>query len=120
LPNHTAIRLCALADIPDGGGHEVVTVNASGELRILLLRRGSEVWGYINRCPHFLIPLNYRPDVFCTYEAKVLMCAHHSSMFRFEDGYCFDGPCQGKNLERVQVVMEEGAVLLSCAVSSEW
>jgi nitrite reductase/ring-hydroxylating ferredoxin subunit len=28
------------------------------------------------------------------------MCAHHSAMFRFEDGLCVDGPCQGASLIR--------------------
>ena len=32
------------------------------------------------------------------------MCAHHSAMFRFEDGVCIDGPCQGAALTPVPFV----------------
>lgn len=95
--------LCALADIPDGGACERAFGPEHQKLRILLLRRGGEVWGYINECPHFSVPLNFEPDVFCTYNGEILMCAHHSAMFRFEDGQCIDGPCLGQALRKAPI-----------------
>jgi nitrite reductase/ring-hydroxylating ferredoxin subunit len=95
--------LCALADIPDGGGREWVRGAGETALRVLLLRRETTVWGYLNRCPHFSLPLNYEPDTFCTYDAQSVMCAHHSAMFRFDDGACYDGPCLGHRLMAVPV-----------------
>jgi nitrite reductase/ring-hydroxylating ferredoxin subunit len=40
----------------------------------------------------------------------LLMCAHHSAMFRFEDGLCIDGPCQGAALMAVAIRIEHGQV----------
>jgi nitrite reductase/ring-hydroxylating ferredoxin subunit len=37
------------------------------------------------------------------------MCAHHSALFRFEDGKCIDGPCKGASLDAVQVVIDSDA-----------
>ena len=102
--------LCALADIPDGGGCEHVFGPEHEQLRVLLLRRGDAVWGYVNRCPHFSIPLNFEPNVFCTYDGEILMCAHHSAMFRFESGECIDGPCLGHRLTRVPIEVMDGNV----------
>jgi nitrite reductase/ring-hydroxylating ferredoxin subunit len=37
------------------------------------------------------------------------MCAHHSALFRFEDGHCIEGPCAGASLDAVQVTVDEDA-----------
>ena len=95
--------LCALFDIQDGGGRECTVGVGEAAVRVLLLRRGGDVWAYLNRCPHFSLPLNYEPDLFWTYDAASVMCAHHSAMFRFEDGVCYDGPCLGSALAAVAV-----------------
>ncbi|WP_343049948.1 Rieske (2Fe-2S) protein [Burkholderia guangdongensis] len=70
---------------------------------IVIVRRGDDAWAYRNVCPHFSIPLNYEPDTFWAYDAQWLMCAHHSAMFRFEDGMCVDGPCEGAALTAIPV-----------------
>ena len=103
--NPSTDAICTLADVPDGGGLEAAPT-------VLVLRRGDEVWAYRNVCPHFSIPLNYEPDAFWTYGGGLLMCAHHSAMFRFEDGVCVDGPCLGASLVPVPIRIEGGRVML--------
>ncbi|MBN3785923.1 Rieske 2Fe-2S domain-containing protein [Burkholderia sp. Ac-20353] len=106
--------LCALDDVPDGGAlcvagavHDTVPADADAgtpdSADVVVLRRCDEAWAYRNVCPHFSIPLNYEPGTFWTYDAQWLMCAHHSAMFRFEDGRCVDGPCEGAGLTAVPV-----------------
>jgi nitrite reductase/ring-hydroxylating ferredoxin subunit len=95
--------LCLLDDIEDGHAREVDATAGANRHRVIVLRRGDEAWAYENVCPHFSIPLNYEADTFWTYDAELLMCAHHSAMFRFEDGLCVDGPCQGAALARVAI-----------------
>lgn len=103
-------HLCDLAQVPDGGGLEI-PAGLAGEAGVVVLRRGNHIWAYRNVCPHFSIPLNYEPGVFWTYESALLMCAHHSAMFRFEDGHCVDGPCHGCALTSVPVRIERGRVI---------
>ena len=50
---------------------------------------------------------------FWTYDAQWLMCAHHSAMFRFEDGVCVDGPCVGHALTPVPIRIVDGAIFKS-------
>jgi nitrite reductase/ring-hydroxylating ferredoxin subunit len=90
--------LCQVQDIPDGGGHEVQFGGGKDAFGVLLIRRGDRVWAYRNRCPHYSIPLNFELDTFHVFDGEVLMCAHHTAMFRVEDGHCYDGPCQGARL----------------------
>ncbi|MGB3436726.1 Rieske (2Fe-2S) protein [Achromobacter sp.] len=98
--------LCRIEDIPDGGS---LTVDL-GAQPVILLRRGQSVWGYLNRCPHFSVTLNAAHGMVLTYEAQVLMCAHHSALFRFEDGLCIEGPCQGAALDSQPLLVDAGRV----------
>ncbi|HTT11373.1 MAG TPA: Rieske 2Fe-2S domain-containing protein [Burkholderiaceae bacterium] len=92
-----------LAAIPDGGACAVDQRQPDGSTRaVILLRRGGQVWAYINRCPHFSLPLDFEPGEFATYDGRILMCAHHSAMFRYEDGVCIEGPCAGHRLDAVE------------------
>jgi nitrite reductase/ring-hydroxylating ferredoxin subunit len=101
-----------VSDVPDGGGREVVRGEGAGAVPVLLLRRGPAVWAYRNLCPHFSLPLNYEPQSFHTYDGETVMCAHHSAMFRFEDGFCFDGPCAGASLDPLAIVCRDGRIHL--------
>jgi nitrite reductase/ring-hydroxylating ferredoxin subunit len=90
----------ALADVSEGGARCARRIDADGVVqRVIVLRRGETLWAYVNRCPHFSVGLDFEPGEFATYDGAVLMCAHHSAMFRYEDGYCFDGPCLGQRLD---------------------
>ena len=104
--------LCRLGEVPDGGGCEVVLGDGPGAVRVLVLRRGPDVWAYRNTCPHFSLPLNYEPQTFHTYDGEAVMCAHHGAMFRFEDGFCFDGPCVGSSLDPLAVLRRDDRIHL--------
>lgn len=98
--------LCRVDDIPDGGS---LRVDLEAQ-PLILLRRGAAVWGYLNRCPHFSVTLHAAHGAVLTYEGQVLMCAHHSALFRFEDGLCIEGPCQGAALDPQPLRIEEDSV----------
>jgi nitrite reductase/ring-hydroxylating ferredoxin subunit len=110
---HTLIPgtvLCHLNEIPDGGAKEVVFGAGPDCFRVLLLRLGKEAYAYHNCCPHYSLPLNYEPGAFHVYDREYLMCAHHTALFRIEDGECFDGPCAGAHLTRVAIVNDGNTV----------
>jgi nitrite reductase/ring-hydroxylating ferredoxin subunit len=102
--------LCELEQVPDGGAHEVQFGDGKNTFGVLLLRRGEQVWAYRNCCPHFSIPLNYEPQTFHCFDGELLMCAHHTAMFRVEDGYCYDGPCMGAHLQALPL-QRDGSLL---------
>ena len=51
--------LCRLDEIPDGGATAVDASLADGDESLILLRRGDQVRGYLNVCPHAGRRLDY-------------------------------------------------------------
>lgn len=103
--------LCRLSDIPDGGSLGLAP-NPRGRDQILLVRKGSRVFGYVNNCPHYdRAPMGWRKDEFLNGDRSLIMCASHGALFRIEDGVCVLGPCIGQALQPVPLRVLEGKVL---------
>lgn len=102
--------LCDLDAITDGGAREFIFGTGPDTLRVFVVRRGANAWGYINECPHHYVPLNDREDAFVTYDHAWIICSAHAAVFRYEDGFCEDGPCKGKRLRPFAVAVDGGAV----------
>ncbi|NWF10887.1 Rieske 2Fe-2S domain-containing protein [Pseudomonas salomonii] len=109
--------LCDVDDIEDGRAISVSALVSGTQQALVLVRRDEEVFAYINECPHFSVRLDYRPGKFEVYQKRVLMCAHHSALFRIEDGYCIEGPCAGNRLQIVPVSVVEGAVFRTSSLA---
>jgi nitrite reductase/ring-hydroxylating ferredoxin subunit len=107
-------RVCALEDLPDAGEREgrEFDVRPDGYAKLFLVRRGDEVFAYLNRCPHRGTPLNWVPDQFLDRERNHILCATHGALFRLEDGHCLAGPCAGDALDPVEIELRDGAVYL--------
>ena len=105
--------LCALDDIENETGKELVIgdENEKWPFRMFVVRKGDDVWGYVNSCPHQHIPLNYFPDRFVSHDKQFIMCANHAALFNFDDGYCVSGPCAGETLQRIPVTVVDGKLV---------
>jgi len=104
-------RLCALDDIQDGGSKGALP-NARGRDQVLLVRRGDQVFGYINNCPHYdRAPLGWKKDEFLNGARDHIMCSAHGALFRIDDGACVIGPCLGQALQPITVTVEGGQVV---------
>ncbi|MFM7632808.1 MAG: Rieske 2Fe-2S domain-containing protein [Betaproteobacteria bacterium] len=101
--------LCRIDDIPDQNGREVCFGAGKENFKVLLLRQGEQVWTYVNFCPHFSLPLNYEPQTFVTLDG-LIMCAHHTAFFNFNDGRCVDGPCIGDGLVALPSYVQDDLV----------
>lgn len=105
--------VCELSQIPDQGGWEVTFGQGKEPFQLLLLRRNDQVWAYHNSCPHFSIPLNFEPQHFIATDGKLVMCAHHTAFFNFDDGLCVDGPCLGARLLAVPIQIIDGKIFIA-------
>ena len=99
-----AAALCRRDELRDGEVREVgaglIAWRSSGEIRV-----------FVNRCPHFRIPLNDAPGGFKVH-GGLLMCVHHYSYFNFPHGVCVSGPCEGEPLETVAIRIEGESIYL--------
>lgn len=104
------VRLCALEDIADPGALELSWGEDDWPLSLFVVRCGSEVYGYVNHCPHAGHELNLRPDEFLTREGDLIMCRSHGAQFRIDTGLCVAGPCPGEHLRAFAVEVVDGDV----------
>ena len=98
------------AAIADGEGREYRFGAGPSAFSMLVVRRGEAVRGYLNLCPHFSLPLNARAGQFTDPERGLVMCFNHFALFRFEDGACIEGACEGEALDPVPVEIVEGLI----------
>jgi nitrite reductase/ring-hydroxylating ferredoxin subunit len=101
--------LCRLEDIPNGASKGFVAI-AGGFTGLMAIRRGNEVFVYVNSCPHIGTPLDWTPDRFLSRDGSTIVCATHGAQFRIDDGVCISGPCIGDSLEAVPTEIREGTV----------
>lgn len=102
--------LCDLADIDDPGAKGFVVEKDGTRLRVFVVRRGGEVFGYVNSCPHVGVPLNLEDDKFLDLFKTGILCANHFALFEIDSGYCVRGPCTGRRLAPFPVMIRDGKV----------
>lgn len=101
-------RVCRLDDLVDGIG---TGFNFGDEkpFRLFVVRKGLQVWGYVNACSHFGVELNPGADhTFLNPDGTAIRCQHHGALFAIEDGRCLRGECDGEGLTPVPVRIRDG------------
>ncbi|HYW90948.1 MAG TPA: Rieske (2Fe-2S) protein [Gammaproteobacteria bacterium] len=112
-PGREPWHLCDLAELPDPGSRGFMAGRGRDGLGFFIVRRGDEIYGYVNSCPHLGVNLEWVPDRFLNPERTRIQCSLHMAQFRIEDGYCLWGPCACQSLQPVAVEVREGRVLLT-------
>lgn len=103
--------LCDLADIADPGAREFRAEVDGERRRVFVVRRGGEVFGYVNACPHVGAPLNLEDDKFLDLFQTSILCANHFALFEIASGRCTRGPCVGRSLIPFPVAVRDGMVV---------
>jgi nitrite reductase/ring-hydroxylating ferredoxin subunit len=106
------LELCRLDDIPDGGAHGFAVEGPALAQRLIVVRQGARVFGYVNSCPHVPSRLDFISDDFLDPDGAYLECQGHGALFRIDDGYCIAGPCAGQSLLSAPVRVADGRVWL--------
>jgi nitrite reductase/ring-hydroxylating ferredoxin subunit len=107
----TLRALCKVEDIPDGAA-KGFSPPAGGFTGLFAVRRGDDVFVYVNSCPHIGVPLDWMPDRFLTADGARIVCATHGAEFGIESGLCLRGPCLGDRLEQVMIEIKDGVILV--------
>ena len=105
--------LCSLDDLDDPGTREF-SVDREGRLQnVFLVRKGNDVFGYLNACPHAGQPLNRMRSRFLNLSETPLFCSAHAATFEIETGLCLGGPCAGKSLTQISLHRDGDEVFLA-------
>lgn len=107
--------VCSLESLPDGVASIVVvrtcSTNGADDTRsvsLLLLRTGDSIAAYLNRCAHFGVPLARTQQQLLFTPNVSLRCNVHYAEYRWSDGHCLSGECDGEPLVQVPVDLEPG------------
>jgi nitrite reductase/ring-hydroxylating ferredoxin subunit len=111
--------ICAFADLGDPGSRAFSLGEGDWPLRGFVVRRGDQVFGYVNHCPHAGHPLNWHPDQFLSPDRSAILCSSHGALYDIASGECIAGPCAGRGLRSLPLRIEAGWVLLSEEVALE-
>jgi len=108
--------LCPLAELRDGEArmHSVFAaadVQLQHPFRILLLRSGDQVQAYVNRCAHFGVPLAQRQEQLLYTPHTSVLCNVHYARYRWHDGVCDRGDCQGASLPPIPLLQDSAGML---------
>jgi len=107
--------VCALEDVPLDGAIVVAFGAALRAPEIIVVRDAAGVRGFVNVCPHWSLPLNIDRRIYA-HDGHV-HCDHHYAIFRFTDGRCTDGVCEGDGLEPAPLAVRDGRVVLAATDS---
>lgn len=105
------IVLCHSDAIPEGGARGFDLPQG----RIFGVKKNSELYLYLNRCPHLGLPLEWEPHAFLDNEGLYIKCANHGAFFVPESGECIQGPCRGDSLWAIDYRLEDGQVIIPAA-----
>jgi nitrite reductase/ring-hydroxylating ferredoxin subunit len=104
--------LARVADLPDGATRGFDLTADEWPLTGFVVRVGAELHAYLNRCPHALRQLNFRPDSFLTPDGELIQCTAHGALFEKHTGLCVAGPCVDESLRRLPVAVVDGELRL--------
>lgn len=80
---------------------------------IIVTRKRNKFFGYENLCPHGGTRLDTVAGEFMDEEGNFIACGKHKAMFDLDTGHCFIGPCQGKALTPVELVIDDGDICIT-------
>ncbi|CAM2193839.1 Rieske 2Fe-2S domain-containing protein [Paraburkholderia sp. A1RI_3L] len=97
------VRVCAAGDLVEGGqGVRCRASYAGGEAVVFFVRYNGRPYGYLNRCAHVPMELDWVEGQFFESSGLYLMCATHGAIYEPDTGRCVGGPCRGGRLRPVQ------------------
>ena len=105
-----AYAICSMNEIPSqkARGFHLMIVGEDGNPRpwpIIVVRWGRQVFGYVNKCPHDGVNLDWERNQFLDPNGIRLMCGKHGALFELGTGMCVDGPCKGRSLTPVALAV---------------
>jgi nitrite reductase/ring-hydroxylating ferredoxin subunit len=125
-PTHTetAYAICGFTEIPSqrARGFNLVRLDETGAEHpypIVVIRWGRQVFGYLNRCPHDGVNLDWERNQFLDPNGVRLMCGKHGGLFEIGTGLCVEGPCKGKSLEPVTLAVLDGDICVTGVILAE-
>ena len=105
--------ICASVDLIDGGkGMRFDVARFGRQEPAFVIRYQGRVFAYYNRCAHVPIEMDCNAGEFFDHSGLYLICATHGALYHPATGRCQMGRCDGRGLEALNVLEQDGHVYL--------
>ena len=102
------IEICPSDHIQEKGKGVRFPVTVQGENAVgFVIRYQGTAHGYVNRCAHIAMELDWAEGEFFESSGLYLMCATHGAIYEPDTGRCAGGPCQGGRLKPITIIEQE-------------
>jgi nitrite reductase/ring-hydroxylating ferredoxin subunit len=109
--DETTIFICQSSALEEAGKGIRFPLTAGGEDATgFVVRYDNTVYGYLNRCAHVPIELDWNEGDFFESGGLYLMCSTHGAIYTPDTGHCAGGPCRGGRLRPITVVEKDNQV----------
>jgi nitrite reductase/ring-hydroxylating ferredoxin subunit len=103
--------ICASGDLLEAGTGVRFEVEYFGETApAFAVRYRGRVYGYLNRCAHVAMELDWRAGEFFDLQGRDLICSTHGATYAADTGRCLGGPCGGASLVALRLEERGGQV----------
>ncbi len=75
-----------------------------------VVRKDGAAHGYLNRCAHVAMELDWQEGVFFDSAGRDLLCSTHGAVYEARSGRCLGGPCNRGALVKLRIEEREGNV----------
>lgn len=74
---------------------------------IILILDRSKIYAWLDACPHYpqATPLSWKTGQYLSKDEKFIQCFAHGALFNLKTGLCEQGPCMGKKLSKIPLVI---------------
>ncbi len=119
-----AYAICAAKEVPNRRGKAFSLLRVDENKvqcpwHIFVVRWDKQFFGYVNRCPHDGVNLDWEPNQFLDPGMKRIICGKHGSLFELETGRCIEGPCLGQSLEPISLSVIDGDICVTGVTLAE-
>jgi nitrite reductase/ring-hydroxylating ferredoxin subunit len=113
LKSDSLIEVCHVDDLPVGE-FKTFDYNYDGyAYQGVVINYNSELYAYLNICPHAGIPLDASDSGLFNADGSYLICRKHWALFEPHTGKCVSGPCPIAPLLKFDVIIQEGTIFVS-------
>jgi nitrite reductase/ring-hydroxylating ferredoxin subunit len=103
--------ICESAALVESGRGVRFEVEYFGEpAGAFVVRKNGTVHGYLNRCAHVAMELDWQEGVFFDADGRDLLCSTHGAVYEAASGRCLGGPCNGSPLVKLRLEERNGLV----------
>jgi nitrite reductase/ring-hydroxylating ferredoxin subunit len=99
-------RICRADEVGEGQAHGFDPMDEGRDI-LFVVRWLGGLQAWRNACPHINgAPMAWRKDGYLSADGSRIVCHAHGAQFLPDTGLCVSGPCLGKKLTPVQIVVE--------------